>query len=197
MYAEIHAQATSDLLCPRIVDQGQQGAYQLYRRARDQGRRGHRWSRLTGSQHHLLNLGSVEANCQVLTRGEAGLRTVAIEKIRGSEGRCRYFDRDFHPLHDEARGRWLNIARARQQGKDLPPVLLVQAGDIYFVRDGHHRISVARALGQTDIEARVTVWQVAGSLPWDAPEQTARPGLAGRLQRLTGKVHSALGMATG
>jgi hypothetical protein len=106
---------------------------------------------------------------------------VPIRQIRGSEGRSRYFDCDFNPLYDEARGRWLNIARARQQGKNLPPVVLVQVGDIYFVRDGHHRISVARALGQLYIEARVTVWQVIGPLPWDAPEQPSRPGLAGWL----------------
>jgi hypothetical protein len=103
------------------------------------------------------------------------VKTVAIDQIRGSEGRCRYFDRDFRPLHDKARGRWLNIARARQQGKSLPPVVLVQVGDTYFVRDGHHRISVARALGQLDIEARVTVWHVSGTLPWE--EVADAPGL--------------------
>jgi hypothetical protein len=209
MYAEIHAQATSDRLCPWILDQGRQGAYQEYCRARDQGRRGQFWSRLTGRPRYLLDLATVEANCEILARGEAGLRTVAIDQIRGSEGRCRYFDRDFHPLHDEARGRWLSIARARQQGKNLPPVALVQVGDIYFVRDGHHRISVARALGQIDIEARVTVWQVAGPLPWDAPQQPPRPGLAdwlwgmghalkGRwLQGLAGAARSAFGSTTG
>ena len=49
-----------------------------------------------------------------------------ISQVRGSEGRSRYFDRDFNPLYDQARGRWLNIARLRQQGKELPPVVLVQ-----------------------------------------------------------------------
>ena len=209
MYADIHAQTTSHLVCPRILDPGRQGAFQLYRRSRDQARWGQRWSRLVGRPHDLLDLASVEANCEVLARGDASLRTVAIDQIRGSEGRCRYFDRDFQPLHDEARGRWLNIARARQQGKSLPPVVLVQVGDIYFVRDGHHRISVARALGQTDLEARVTVWQVAGPLPWDAPEQSPRPRLADRilglsqahsgrwLQGLAGRARSVLGSVQG
>jgi hypothetical protein len=208
MYAEIHAQTTSQLVCPRILDQGRQGAFQLYHRARDQARWGQRWSRLIGRPRFLLDLASVEATCEVLARGDAGLRTVAIDKIRGSEGRCRYFDRDFQPLHDEARGRWLNIARARQQGKNLPPVVLVQVGDIYFVRDGHHRISVARALGQIELEARVTVWQVAGPLPWDAPEQAPHPGLADRildlaqalkgrwLRGLAGRARSVLGSVT-
>jgi hypothetical protein len=104
-----------------------------------------------------------------------------MNQIRGSEGRSRYFDRDFNPLYDRARGRWLNIARARQQGKDLPLVVLVQVGDIYFVKDGHHRISVARALGQKAIDARVTVWQVSGPLPWEMPAQASSPGLTGQL----------------
>ncbi|MFN2186580.1 MAG: hypothetical protein ACK2UU_21575, partial [Anaerolineae bacterium] len=104
---------------------------------------------------------------------------------------------------DQARGRWLSIARARQQGKDLPPVVLIRVGDVYFVRDGHHRISVAQALGQLDVEARVTVWQVTGPLPWDEPEQSRQPRLAGKLlrlvqavkgrrvQKLAGNAHSA------
>jgi hypothetical protein len=73
----------------------------------------------------------------------------------------------------------------------LPPVVLVQVGDVYFVRDGHHRISVARALGQLDIEAEVTVWEVAGPLPWDAPVRPSRPGLTDRILGigLTFKLH--------
>jgi hypothetical protein len=178
MYAEIYAQTNDQLLSSRVLDRVRQVPLQLFRRAREQARRGQRWSRLTGQARYLLDLANVEANCAVLARCDAGVQTVAIDQICGSEGRCRYFDRNFQPLHDEARERWLNIARVRQQGKNLPPVVLVQVGDIYFVRDGHHRISVAQALGQLDVEARVTVWQVAGPLPWDAPEQPSRPGLA-------------------
>ena len=89
---------------------------------------------------------------------------VPISQICGSEGRCHDFDRDFHPLQDHNKERWLGIARARQRGKALPPVELVRVGDVYFVLDGHHRISVARALGQRHIEAKVMVWQVTGPL---------------------------------
>jgi hypothetical protein len=49
----------------------------------------------------------------------------------------------------------------------MPPVELIQVRDVYFVQDGHHRISVARALGELDIEAKVTIWQVSGPLPWE------------------------------
>jgi hypothetical protein len=104
--------------------------------------------------------------------------------------------------------RWLRVAAARDQGKVLPPVVLVQVGDVYFVRDGHHRISVARTLGQLDIEGEVTVWHVSGPLPWDAPERPSRPGLADRLlglghafrrrwlQGLAGSARRALGPMT-
>jgi hypothetical protein len=101
---------------------------------------------------------------------------VPISRIQGSQGRSRYFDRDFRPLHDQARQRWQSIARARRQGKQLPPVSLVQVGDIYFVSDGHHRISVARAMGQSDIEARVTILPVSGPLPWDTRPSGAGSG---------------------
>jgi len=151
----------------------------LYAQARQRARRGQLWASLTGRTQELLSLKQIRAVCAIEAESDAGIRTVPIRQICGSEGRSRYFDRDFNPLYDQARGRWLSIARVRQQGRDLPPVVLVQVGDIFFVRDGHHRISVARALGQLNIEARVTVWEVTRPPPWDAPEQTSRPGLAG------------------
>jgi hypothetical protein len=66
---------------------------------------------------------------------------------------------------------------ARQQGAKLPPVALIQVGDVYFVKDGHHRISVARALGQVEIEAVVTVWHVAGQLPWESAKDQVEPSV--------------------
>jgi hypothetical protein len=115
----------------------------------------------------------------------AELRLVPLAQIVGSEGRCGDFDRDFYPLHDHNRSRWLRIATARQKGIGLPPVDLVQVGDVYFVQDGHHRISVARAFGQADIEARVTVWRLRGSLPWVLPPRSGRP-MSDKLRRLEG-----------
>jgi hypothetical protein len=166
---------------------------QLYRRALDQGRRGKLWSMLTGRPRCLLALAVVEANCKIRARCDAGLRTVPIDQICGSEGRAGDFDRDFNPLQRYTQQRWLGIAAARREGRRLPPVALIRVGNLHFVRDGHHRISVARALGQLAIEATVEVWQVDGSLPWDA--STRAPGrepmnlpkgvehVLGRLQR--------------
>jgi hypothetical protein len=88
----------------------------------------------------------------------AGQREVNLDSIRGTEGRLNDFDERFHPLTERTRQRWQSIARAHEQGLDLPPVELIQVGEVYFVRDGHHRISVARAFGRTTITANVTVW---------------------------------------
>ncbi len=88
----------------------------------------------------------------------AGIQAVSIAQIHGSEGRCSDFDADFRPLAEHDRGRWLRIARARLQGAELPPVDLIRVRDGYFVRDGHHRISVAHAFGEEYIEAEVTEW---------------------------------------
>ena len=151
----------------------------LYSRTRDRGQRAMFWSTLTGRSRCLLALDEVRQRCQVSTieKGRPGAETrlVSIAQIVGSEERCGDFDRDFYPLHDHNRGRWLRIAAARRRGTPLPPVDLVQVGDLYFVQDGHHRISVARALGQTDIEARVTVWRVTGLLPWERRPRTSKP----------------------
>jgi hypothetical protein len=156
---------------------------QLYSRARDRGQRAMLWAALTGRSRCLLALEEVRHGSHVSTTGQslldAGTRLVPLAQIVGSEGRCGDFDCDFYPLHDHNRARWLRIAAARRRGTPLPPVDLVQVGDLYFVQDGHHRISVARALGQPDIEARVTVWQVAGPLPW---ETQTRPGKEARIK---------------
>lgn len=120
---------------------------------------------LLGRPNHLLPLGSVKANTSLRTARYAGLQSVSIRTIRGSEGRCEDFDADFHPLKMHNRSRWVGLAAAWLRGAVLPPIELIQVGDIYFVRDGHHRISVARALGQEEIDAEVTVWDLSGPLP--------------------------------
>lgn len=65
------------------------------------------------------------------------------------------FDLDFNPLRESTRDRWLSVCHARLRGVSLPPIELVRGSDGYYVRDGHHRMSVARALGQDYVEAIV------------------------------------------
>jgi hypothetical protein len=152
----------------------------LYSQALDQGRRGQIWSSLTGRSRGLLTLEKANAAHAVRASGDSGTRTVPIRQIRGSESRGTDFDRDFNPLQSHTRERWLGVAAARQRGRNLPPVALIQVGDLYFVRDGHHRISVARALGYATVEATVQVWQVEGPLPWEQPAPAVARRRAGQ-----------------
>lgn len=86
----------------------------------------------------------------------AGNAVVPLDAIVGTVDRGRDFDRSFRPTTGRVRSRWEHIATAMRRGEAMPPVDLVRVGQIYFVRDGHHRVSVARALGRTDIDANVT-----------------------------------------
>jgi hypothetical protein len=127
------------------------------------------WSAITGRSGHLLDLAAVQADCTLVDYSYIGCQTVPLRQIRGSAStsRCHDFDANFHPRHDHTASRWASIETARRQGTKLPPVSLIQVGDIYFVEDGHHRISVAKAYGEKTIEAEVTAWRVIGRLPWE------------------------------
>jgi hypothetical protein len=85
-----------------------------------------------------------------------GLQTVRLDAIVGTVDRGPDFDRRFRPTSGRVRKRWEPLAAAMRRGEAMPPVDLVKVGEISFVRDGHHRVSVARALGRTDIDAYVT-----------------------------------------
>lgn len=97
----------------------------------------------------------------VAALGFAGERHVGIEMVEigsivGSVDRTADFDRSFRPVTKKTRERWERIALAYRRGEALPPVSLYRIGEVHFVRDGHHRISVARAHGLEQIEADVT-----------------------------------------
>ncbi len=85
----------------------------------------------------------------------SGVKMIPLDKIVGSESRKKDFDAEFRPLNSHNRERWINIAVARRKGEVLPSIEVVQNGDDYYVRDGHHRVSVAKSMGQLDIEARI------------------------------------------
>jgi hypothetical protein len=150
-------------------------AAQLFRVARLGGRLHRLAGLVTGRTAGLASLSTLEAQSRTRSRRELGLRMVPISAIRGSEGKQGDFDSEFHPLQDRTRGRWLSVAEAMLNDRPLPPVDLVQVGDTYFVRDGHHRVSVAAALGQREIEAQVTAWDL---VPCCRPNCTLRQALA-------------------
>ena len=70
--------------------------------------------------------------------------------------RSREFDRSFRPTSGKTRTRWERIAEATRKGKAMPPIDVYRVGELHFVRDGHHRVSVARELGWDAIDAYVT-----------------------------------------
>ena len=140
----------------------QRRAMVLFRALRLQAGWGRIQARLFGRPQQLRPLAEVRAVAGIRGGHYAGLCAVPINQIRGSEGRSHDFDANFCPRNDHNRWRWLAVAVARQEGVVLPPVDLIRVGDAYYVRDGHHRISVARAFGQEQIDAEVTIWQVVG-----------------------------------
>ena len=119
----------------------------------------HRLGQLMGRSQPLQSLQTVAHQGKIGSRQEKGVQMVPISAIKGSEGRNKDFDASFRPLQSHTQDRWVSVATAWQMGISLPPVDLIRLGDRYFVRDGHHRISVALALGQRQIDARVTEWQ--------------------------------------
>src|SRR3990170_7904346 len=84
-----------------------------------------------------------------------GLQTVLVHNIVGSLNRYQDFDRKFMPVHSHTATRWMRVNRAWYAETGLPPVVLYKVGEVYFVVDGNHRVSVAREQGQAFIDAEV------------------------------------------
>jgi len=85
-----------------------------------------------------------------------GTKVIPLDAIVGSVDKVRDFDRRFRPTSGRSRERWERLSRASRKGEIIPPIDVYQVGDAYFVRDGHHRVSVARSLRLKVIEASVT-----------------------------------------
>jgi hypothetical protein len=118
------------------------------------------WAFVTRTSGHLQALCSGTQSGTGREGVYVGMRTIAIETICGSEERAEDFDNFFRPLSEHNRDRWLSVAEARLRGLLLPPVQLIEMGGRYFVRDGHHRISVAQALGEAYVDAEIVRWQM-------------------------------------
>ncbi|GAA1194630.1 chromosome partitioning protein ParB [Prauserella alba] len=85
-----------------------------------------------------------------------GLRVVKLDSIVGSVDRDSDFDRRFRPTSGRVRQRWERLALASRRGEAIPPIEVYRVGELHFVIDGHHRVSVAHALGLDTIDAFVT-----------------------------------------
>jgi hypothetical protein len=117
------------------------------------------WNRILsiigGQPTTLLSYDDVKERLHIGGPIYRGVKTVEVNKIVGSLNRYHQFDRAFLPLEDQIANRWQNIDRAFYQDVNLPPVVLYKVGEVYFVVDGHHRVSVAREQGQLNIDAEV------------------------------------------
>lgn len=111
---------------------------------------------LSGRSRELLSFQEVQDRLGVKICGLGRLEAVPLDKIVGSEGRYHDFDREFLPLGNATEERWERLDAAYQRMENVPPVELYKVGDVYFVRDGNHRVSVARQHGATYIDASVT-----------------------------------------
>jgi hypothetical protein len=110
---------------------------------------------VTGKSNQLLPFDEVRGRIPLKGQHFLGLRQVPIDKIVGSQGRYLDFDRAFLPVQNRTRDRWVSIDKAHYSQTALPAVDLFKMGDIYFVKDGNHRVSVARERGQEFIDAFV------------------------------------------
>ena len=113
------------------------------------------WSWLTQSKNELLPFDEVRRNLPFAGQHSLGVQQIPMEQIVGSVGRYRDFDCAFLPRQTRTRGRWESIDAAHLQDVPLPPIQTYKVGELYFVSDGNHRVSVARERGQAFIDAEV------------------------------------------
>ena len=113
------------------------------------------WGTLSGQPTTLLSYDQIKEKLRIGGPIYRGVQTVLVEQIVGSLNRYHEFDRVFLPASDKLATRWQSVNRAFYQEISLPPVVLYKVGQVYFVVDGHHRVSVAREQGQIYIEAEV------------------------------------------
>ena len=143
------------------------------RRARERrfaavGRRLKRWPAQEGQLPYLPD--ELEAGAE---RRTFAVQAIALDSIVGTTepDKARAFDRCFRPP-EWSRGRWELLWMARSRGISLPPISVYRVGDRHYVRDGHHRVSVARALGESTIEAEVVQLRPAPHLGYERRERT-------------------------
>ena len=128
---------------------------EAFHQARGHARREKLWARLRGQSASLLCYKDVQDQSPVDAEDRMEYAQVPLKAIVGSVDRCTDYTRSFLPLKDSDRARWTRVEQAFLQSQPLPPIRVRKVGQDYFVIDGHHRVSVARQLGLTHLEAKV------------------------------------------
>jgi nucleotide-binding universal stress UspA family protein len=123
-------------------------------------------ARLTGRPVDLLPYEEVRQRLKAQVSARVELKEIPLDAIVGSVGRYTDFTRSFLPRSDDNKERWARVQAAVRDLKGVPPIEVYQIGDAYFVRDGNHRVSVARQMEVSHIQAYVT--EVESRVPLDA-----------------------------
>jgi len=116
----------------------------------------HHLRRGRGDGDRLAQLDDVVGALGWRGQRQLGLQTVCVETIVGTAGSRRDFDRRFRPTSARVRSRWERLALAIRRGEAVPPIEVYRVGRQHFVVDGHHRVSIAAATRQHEIDAYVT-----------------------------------------
>jgi len=135
--------------------QDSQDDFQRARRRQVMASLGRRLGRGPGDIDAILPFEEVVAALGRVEERYVGLETIPLDSIHGTVDRATGFDRQFRPTTVHVRARWERIANAVRRGESMPPISVYRIGEVHFVRDGHHRVSVARALGRSVIDAYV------------------------------------------
>ncbi|MFC2046271.1 universal stress protein, partial [Chloroflexota bacterium] len=140
-------------------------------------------ARLTGRSSALLCFGEMRDLLRAQGGTSRGIRKIRLDAVVGSMERCSDFTRSFLPLKDNVQERWTRVLQVNPSG--LPPIETYQIGDVHFVSDGHHRVSVARHRGLTHILASVSELQTRVPLAPDvqSDELAVKAEYAGFLER--------------
>ena len=129
-------------------------------------------SLVRGQSTELLSFDDIKARLRLREESYKGLQNVPLDKIVGSVGRYRDFTSTFLPKKNTSPDRWSRVYAQVNSMEGTPPVELYKVGDVYFVRDGNHRVSVARQIGAKTIEAHVTELPTSVELePGMSPEE--------------------------
>ena len=120
----------------------------------------------TNKDNSLLPFDEVVKQLPICGQHYLGMREIPLNKVVGSVGRYHDFDRAFLPLRTHTKSRWMSIDTAHLRDIILPPIEVYKIGEAYFVKDGNHRVSVAREKGQYYIDADVIELDI--DVPFDS-----------------------------
>ena len=111
---------------------------------------------ITGKSNYLLSYNEVVEKLHEKSRKALGLQSIPLDAVTGSVGRYRDFNRSFLPRSANIEDRWARVKVAMNTFRGVPPIEVYKIGEVYFVLDGNHRVSVAREMGLKSIQAYVT-----------------------------------------